>query len=187
MMPKTAPCSNMWTSLHNFYEIVASSLREIPNIRPPAGGSNRGVDAARLTLPPGVPPAPWGAPGQGACCPQSPWPAALARPSARRHLLWVVHDAKRCGQRSRACSALSIPAPLATYKKEIMGSVELRGVWGACPPNQWSGGQTVYGRWTLSGQRSCPRRPRAIGLSTAERATGRSGRGCLAVRALYPK
>ena len=57
----------------------------------------------------------------------------------------------------------------------------LRGVRGACPPCQWSGGQPVNGRWAVRVQPpGCARRPRAIGLSTAERVQG------TAVEAVWP-
>ena len=67
-------------------------------------------------------------------------------------------------------------------KKAPQGREAGRGLGGRAPPgsgavvNACAGG----GRSGVNAQR-CPRRPRAAALSTAERATGRSGRGCLAV------
>ena len=68
------------------------------------------------------------------------------------------------------------------FKKAPQGREAGRGLGGRAPPgsgavvNACAGG----GRSGVNAQR-CPRRPRAAALSTAERATGRSGRGCLAV------
>lgn len=60
--------------------------------------------------------------------------------------------------------------------QKTVGRARHGGVRGV-PRVQGGGGQPVDGRWSVRGQRSCPRRPRGIGLSTGDRDP--TQRGCI--------
>lgn len=143
--------------------------------------------------PPGLRPAPRALLGVGRHAPRPPWAAPPGAPSRTGPLL--PRSSSRRGS-GHGCDGGGGGQPLAVVHarrlapggfrasgkfQKVGRRKALRGVRGACPPCQWSGGQPVNGRWAVRVQPpGCARRPRAIGLSTAERVQG------TAVEAVWP-
>ena len=134
----------MWTHYTLLRNVVRPLSRVGTNIRPPGGGSNRGVAALRLTFPPAYGPRLGRSSTGGAAPPRPPRAAPPVRPSAHGPLPLVAQrggpgrgglsplSAAIGGNTRRARIAREIPLPLGFLKNGCLAS-EARQAEGGTP------------------------------------------------------
>ena len=151
-----------------------------------------------------VPPPPRAAPGVGRAAPRPPWAAppvasrprapAVCRPGGRGKRSAQAEgrrgsghgcDGGGGGQPLAVVHARRLappPSPLDSVFQKVGRAYARRGVPGGVPPGVVERWARPGGRWAVRGQRAALSPPSTgrQALSTAERATGRSLRGCLA-------
>ena len=123
----------MWTHYTLLRNVVRPLSRVGTNIRPPGGGSNRGVAALRLTFPPAYGPRLGRSSTGGAAPPRPPRAAPPVRPSAHGPLLpanqwgksgarWVVPTERSdWGQHSSGKDCPRNPPPPWIFEKRLFG------------------------------------------------------------------
>ena len=125
--------------------VVRPLSRVGTNIRPPGGGSNRGVAALRLTFPPAYGPRLGRSSTGGAAPPRPPKAAPPVRPSAHGPLPLV---AQRGGPGRGGLSPLS--------RRRLGATLVRQGLPAKSPPPPWIFEKRLFGKRSASGRRRNP-------------------------------
>ena len=135
----------MWTHYTLLRNVVRPLSRVGTNIRPPGGGSNRGVAALRLTFPPAYGPRLGRSSTGGAAPPRPPRAAPPVRPSAHGPLPLVGQGG---GPGRGGLSPLS--------RRRLGATLVRQGLPAKSPPPPWIFEKRLFGKRSASGRRRNP-------------------------------